>query len=126
MRVTAAGNERHVLVLHHAMGMTVYDDPRLLPNLTVWDNVQALERFVWRTLHRRFYVRRTEWFEPVDTPLVLWWIPAGHRPALAEGVERLDHLRAHGPCDYAFGWERIADATLWKTMRGATPREVAA
>jgi hypothetical protein len=111
----------------HAMGMTVYGDPRLLPNLTVWDNVQALERFVWRTLHRRFYVRRTEWFEPVDgPPLVLWWIPAGHRPPLAEGVERLDHLRAHGPSDHAFGWEQIADATLWKTMRGATPSEVAA
>jgi Domain of unknown function (DUF3291) len=110
----------------HAMGMTVYDDPRLLPNLTVWDNVQALERFVWRTLHRRFYVRRTEWFEPIDIPLVLWWIPAGHRPPLAEGVARLDHLRAHGPSDHAFGWEQIADAQLWKTMRGATPSEVAA
>jgi hypothetical protein len=111
----------------HAMGMTIYSDPRLLPNLTVWDNVQALERFVWRTLHRRFYVRRTEWFEPVEgPPLVLWWIPAGHRPPLAEGVERLDHLRANGPSDHAFGWAQIADATLWKTMRGATPSEVAA
>jgi hypothetical protein len=108
------------------MGMTVYGDPRLLPNLTVWDNVQALERFVWRTLHRRFYLRRTEWFEPIDIPLVLWWIPAGHRPPLAEGVARLDHLRAHGPSKHAFGWEQIADARLWKTMRGATPSEVAA
>jgi hypothetical protein len=111
----------------HAMGMTVHGDPRLLPNLTVWDNVQALERFVWRTLHQRFYVRRREWFEPVEgPPLVLWWIPAGHRPLLAEGVERLDHLRAKGPSDCAFGWEQIADAQLWKSMRGATPREVAA
>jgi hypothetical protein len=111
----------------HAMGMTVYGDPRLLPNLTVWDNVQALERFVWRTLHRRFYERRAEWFVPVEgPPLALWWIPAGYRPPLAEGVERLDHLKAHGPSDHAFGWEQIADAQLWKTMRGAPPSEVAA
>ena len=42
----------------HAMNLTVYDDPRILPNLTVWENVEALERFVWQTLHRRFYGRR--------------------------------------------------------------------
>jgi len=25
----------------HAMNMRVYDDPTILPNLTVWENVQA-------------------------------------------------------------------------------------
>jgi hypothetical protein len=101
----------------NAMGMTVYDDPRVLPNLTVWENVQALERFVWQTLHHRFYLRRTEWFEPIKTPLVLWWVPAGHRPSLDEGVARLDHLRAHGPSEHAFGWAELPEATLWKARR---------
>ena len=111
----------------HAMNMKVYDDPRILPNLTVWENAQALERFVWRTLHRRFYLRRQEWFVPVDgPPLVMWWIPAGHRPSLADGVGRLDELRAHGPSARAFGWESLADAQLWKSMRGVETREVAA
>ena len=111
----------------HAMNMRVYDDPRILPNLTVWENAQALERFVWRTLHRRFYLRRQEWFVPVDgPPLVMWWIPAGHRPSLAEGVERLDELRAQGPSARAFGWANLADAQLWQTMAGADRREVAA
>ena len=32
----------------HAMNMRVYDDPRILPNLTVWENVEAVERFVYR------------------------------------------------------------------------------
>ncbi|MGA8959396.1 MAG: DUF3291 domain-containing protein, partial [Pseudolabrys sp.] len=44
----------------HAMNMRVYDDPTILPNLTVWENVQALERFVWQTLHQRFYARREQ------------------------------------------------------------------
>jgi hypothetical protein len=104
----------------NAMGMTVYDDPRVLPNLTVWENVQALERFVWQTLHRRFYLRRTEWFEPIETPLVLWWVPAGHRPSLDEGVARLDCLRTHGPSGHAFGWAELPEATLWKAQRGAS------
>jgi len=101
----------------NAMNMRVYDDPRLLPNLTVWENVAALERFVWQTVHGRFYGRREQWFERIETPLVLWWVPAGHRPELAEGVERLDHLRAHGPSDQAFGWESVPAAQLWKTAR---------
>ena len=107
----------------HAMNMTVYDDPRILPNLAVWENVEALEGFVWQTLHRRFFSRRLEWFEPIETPLVLWWISAGHRPDLAEAVARLDHLKAHGPSDHAFGWEGIPGAKLWKTARGESAGE---
>jgi hypothetical protein len=110
----------------HAMNMTVYDDARILPNLTLWENVEALERFAWQTLHRRFYGRREEWFERIETPLVLWFVPAGHRPTLAEGVERLDYLKAHGASDHAFGWDRLPAAQLWKTARCNAPSEHAA
>ncbi len=80
------------------MNIRVYDDPTLLPNLTVWENVAALERFVWQTLHKRFYGRRDEWFAPIEGPkLVMWWIPAGHRPEMSEGVERLDYLQGAWP-----------------------------
>jgi hypothetical protein len=102
----------------HAMNMTVYDDPAILPNLTLWENPQALERFVWQTLHGRFYRRRESWFERIETPLVMWWVPAGQRPSLAEGVERRGLLKAQGPSADAFGWESLADAQLWKTQRG--------
>jgi hypothetical protein len=111
----------------HAMNIRVYDDPELLPNLTIWRDVDALERFVWQTLHKRFYGRRDEWFAPIDGPkFVMWWIPEGHRPAIGEGIERLDHLRAHGPSDYAFGWDRLPAAQLWKTAQCAPQSERAA
>lgn len=110
----------------NAMGMTVYDDPRILPNLTVWENAEALERFVWRTVHSRFYGRREEWFERIKTPLVMWHVPQGHRPAMAEGVERLDYLKANGPSDFAFGWESLPAAQFWKTARCGAPTEHAA
>lgn len=102
----------------NAMGMQVYGDPRILPDLTVWEHVGALERFVWKTVHSRFYGRRAEWFEHTETPLVLWQVAAGHKPAMAEAVERLDHLKAHGPSDYAFGWSDIPEAQHWKAARG--------
>jgi hypothetical protein len=110
----------------NAMNMTVYDDPRILPNLTVWESVEALERFVWQTLHKRFYGRREEWFERIETPLVMWHVPVGYRPGLEEGVEKLEHLKAHGPSDHAFGWDRIPAAQLWKTARCGAQTERAA
>ena len=107
----------------NAMNMRVYDDRSVLPNLTVWKDVEALERFVWKTVHSRFYGRREEWFEHIDTPLVMWHVPAGHRPSMAEGVERLDYLKQHGPSDHAFGWDRLPAAQLWKTARCDAPSE---
>jgi hypothetical protein len=108
------------------MNMRVCDDPAILPNLTVWETVEALERFVWQTLHQRFYARREEWFAPIKTTLVMWWIPTGHLPSMAEGVARLDHLIAHGPSEYAFSWEDIPGARLWKNARRNRPSEHAA
>ena len=108
----------------NAMGMQVYDDPLVLPNLTVWENVEALERFVWKTVHSRFYGRRAEWFEHTETPLVLWQISAGHRPQMAEGVERLEHLKEHGPSDHAFGWNDMPQAHHWKAARAGAMQSI--
>lgn len=91
-------------------------DPQFVTNLTVWEDVESLERFVWTTVHRAFYQRRAEWFEGMgDRHFVMWWVPAGHRPTLDEARERLDHLRAHGDSDHAFGWAFVQQAQLWKT-----------
>jgi Domain of unknown function (DUF3291) len=110
----------------HAMNMRVYDDPAIMPNLTLWETPQALERFVRQTLHGRFYRRREEWFEPINTPLVMWWVPAGARPTMADGVKRRDHLIAHGPSDFAFGWESIPSAGPWMTARAGAQSEYVA
>jgi hypothetical protein len=43
-------------------------------------------------------------------------------------MQRLEFLKAYGPSNYAFGWEQLSDAQLWKTQRGAkrAPLAVAA
>jgi len=111
----------------HAMNIRVYDDPEILPNLTVWRDVASLERFVWQTLHKRMYQRREEWFAPIEGPkFVMWWIPEGHRPQMTEGRDRLEYLRRHGPSDYAFGWEQLPAAQLWKTVQRPPQQERAA
>ena len=92
------------------------DDPQFVANLTVWEDAASLEKFVFGTVHRQFYERRQEWFEVMgERHLVMWWIPEGHRPTLAEGLERLALLREHGPGADAFGWEQLEEATIWRS-----------
>jgi hypothetical protein len=89
------------------------DDPRLISNLTVWEDVTSLRDFVFETIHVKFMARRSEWFERMETAhFVMWWVPQGHRPTLAEALERLDHLRANGPSGQEFGWAQIQGGAI--------------
>lgn len=80
-------------------------DPRMITNLTVWRDVQSLWNFAHLTLHKQFMARRAEWFEPPKGPsFVMWWVPKGHRPTLAEAMTRLDLLTQNGASEEAFDW----------------------
>ncbi|WP_152362423.1 DUF3291 domain-containing protein [Microlunatus speluncae] len=72
-------------------------------NLSVWADREALRDYVYRSGHLEFLRRRTDWFErPRDPMMVMWWIPAGHRPSLDEALARLRLLRENGPTPQAF------------------------
>lgn len=87
----------------NATSIHAFDDPLLLINLSVWQDIDALHDFVYRTQHAAVMRRRAEWADRMEEAyLVLWWVPAGHRPDLAEARERLEHLRTHGPTPTAF------------------------
>jgi hypothetical protein len=96
------------------------DDRRIAINMSVWESVETLEKYVWQTVHKRFYGRRHEWFEKFEGPyFVMWWVPNGHRPTVMEAIERLEHLKNNGSSAYAFGWESLPAAQLWRTARCA-------
>ena len=78
-------------------------DPQLLVNMSVWRDVETLGAFVYRnTDHLTFMRRRKEWFEKIEIFQALWWVPAGHIPSVAEGMERVTMLRERGPSADAF------------------------
>jgi hypothetical protein len=80
-----------------------FDDDMILMNLSVWTSLEALWDFVYRTAHLDVMRQRREWFERmVEAYLVLWWLPAGEIPTIAEAVERLRRLREHGSGPEAF------------------------
>ena len=101
-----------------AMALNWPGDRTMNVNMSVWESAEALGKFVFQTVHRNIYARKHEFFELPKAPTVaLWWIDAGHIPTLEEAKERLDHLIAHGPSDFAFGWADLPAAKFWLEKR---------
>lgn len=91
---TAAGN---------ATAIRAYDDDRILFNMSVWESLEALVDFTYRSAHAAVLRGRADWFEPAAGPhVVLWWIVAGRVPTIDEGRERLERLRREGATADAF------------------------
>src|SRR5262245_39517328 len=87
----------------NATAIRPYDDERMAINMSVWESLEALQQFVYRSAHVAPLRDRSRWFEPIDGPiLALWWVPAGHLPTVAEAKERLLILKERGPSADAF------------------------
>ena len=104
----------------NATDIQVYDDPKIVPNLSVWTDIGSLENFVWKTVHKTFYERREQWFLVLEKQnFVMWPVEDGHEPTLAEAKDRLDHLNQYGDSEQAFGWSYVPQARLWLEARCA-------
>jgi hypothetical protein len=90
----------------NAYSIRAFPDPRIVVNLTVWQSMEALQHFVYRSAHVDFLYRRSEWFERAPgAHLALWWVPAGVKPSASDGRFRLEWLTRHGPTERAFSFE---------------------
>lgn len=88
-----------------ATGISAFDDPGMLVNLSVWETSEQLKDFMFKSLHRDYLRRKREWFDKMPTAyFVMWWIPEGHIPSLQEALQRLEHLRTEGETPYAFSF----------------------
>ncbi|MEO1265100.1 MAG: DUF3291 domain-containing protein [Pseudomonadota bacterium] len=104
----------------NAIDLRFAGDPQTLMNVSVWESADALQAYVFQTIHAQLYRKRANWFQPMDKPhFVMWWIPAGHRPTIAEAAERLTDLQDNGPSERAFGWADLPNADIWRSARCA-------
>ncbi len=79
------------------------DDDLLAVNMSVWQSVESLADYVYRSEHIAFLRRRREWFQRMEQAhQAMWWLPAGIVPSVEEGMSRIAAVRAHGPSPYAF------------------------
>ena len=86
-----------------ATEIRVFNDELILFNMSVWESVEALENFVYRSNHVEALQKKAEWFERASrATLALWWIEVGHVPSVEEAKDRFDILWRDGPSVDAF------------------------
>jgi Domain of unknown function (DUF3291) len=94
-----------------ATSLRPFDDDFIIVNMSVWENLESLKNYVYKSAHTDILKRRAEWFENVqEAMVVMWWIPAGHIPTVTESKERLEHLRQHGSSAFAFSFREAFPA----------------
>lgn len=95
-----------------SMATRPYEDERIAITLSVWESVEALHHFVYRSHHVDYLRERAKWFLPMKGyALVLWWIAEGTVPHVEEAKTRLQTLREHGPSPYAFTFRKSFPAS---------------
>ena len=88
--------------------LKVVGDPLFIVNMSVWESIDALHGFTYRSDHKAVFARRYEWFERADGPsMVLWWVPAGSTPTVDEALARLNLLAELGPTADAFTFKTV-------------------
>jgi len=87
------------------------EDPLLMPQLSLWKDMDSLQHFAFRSGHAMYLKRRKEWFTPPEPPFsVCWWRPVtSSLPTLREAFERCHILRVHGPSVDAFDFKTAKD-----------------
>lgn len=87
----------------NATDIAYNEDPSVMVNMSVWESLEALRDYAYKSNHMKVLRDRAKWFEKMDKPIYcLWWIPAGHIPTVAEGRERLEHYQLHGATPFSF------------------------
>ena len=86
-----------------ATAIQAFDDPLLLVNVSVWEDIDSLKNYVYKSVHVELIQDRDAWFKKTqEAHQALWWIPKGHIPSVEEAKEKLEYLQAHGPSEVAF------------------------
>ena len=95
----------------NATDISFSDNPNEIVNMSVWESVDALKHFMFKTHHIDFLKRKKEWFEtPTEATYVLWWIPTGHIPTIEEAKQKLNLIRKHAETAEAFSFKKVFDS----------------
>ena len=86
-----------------ATSIQAYEDELVIVNMSVWETVDDLFNYVYRSGHVDFLRDRRDWFERLgESHMCMWWLPAAALPTVDEGVARLEILQTRGPTSQAF------------------------
>ncbi len=87
----------------NATSIQPFDDERIIVNMSVWESMDDLMEYVFKSAHSAVMRDRNKWFEKFGkASTAFWYIDEGHTPSLEEAKERLEYLQKNGATEYAF------------------------
>lgn len=94
----------------NATDIEVTEDPNFIVNMSVWEDLESLFAYVYRSDHIAVMAQRRQWFEkPKGAFMALWWLPARRLPSIDEGLRRIALLDQKGPTPEAFTFKVAFD-----------------
>jgi hypothetical protein len=93
---------------NNATAINPFNDDKILVNMSVWETVDDLKNFAYRSDHVEVFMKRAKWFERLPVAhTALWYVKKGSFPTPEEGRDRLLHLQAHGETEFAFSFKKM-------------------
>lgn len=90
----------------NAASYNPFDDEQVIINISVWKNIESLEKFTYKTFHSDFLRRRKEWFHKYgEAHHAMWWIKEGEYPRIEQAIARLKFHQMKGPSTKAFDFK---------------------
>ena len=87
----------------NATSLNPYNDEQVIINVSVWESIETLQQYVFKSFHSEFLKRRKEWFYKYGkVHTAMWWVEAGQVPTLQEAVDKLAYLQEQGASVEAF------------------------
>jgi hypothetical protein len=92
---------------NNATNINPYNDEQVIINISVWQSIESLEDFMYKTFHSEFLKRRKQWFQNFGkVSTAMWWINKGDLPNVNEAVEKLAYLQKNGPSEIVFDFKK--------------------
>jgi hypothetical protein len=89
----------------NALDVAFDDDPLVIVNMSVWESVEALRGFAYRSQHVSVFRDRSRWFEKMPlASTCMWWIRVGELPTVADAKAKLEAFRRSGSTPDAFSF----------------------
>jgi hypothetical protein len=87
--------------------INAFEDPSVIVNMSVWADLESLKHYVYKSVHVQLLKEKNSWFDKMaEAHQVLWWVPYGHIPTVAEGKDRLRFIQQQGATEFAFNFAR--------------------
>lgn len=106
---------------NNATSITIFDDDYWLINMSVWQSIDDLFNYVYKSGHLQIFRKKQQWFEPSkEKNMVMWYIEEQMFSSIEEAVDRLLYLREHGDTPYAFSFRSqftVDDLNSWTSKQ---------